>query len=244
MAAGFDGLLWFALALLVLNYLQRLLHSEIQIILLHLTRSPKWSILLFSFLFLPGVLLHEASHYLMAKLLRVRTGRFSILPRLLNDSRIRLGYVEVGQADTLRSTLIGMAPLLAGLTFTFLVTRLMNLAPLWSVLRDGKWGLFWFGLQLVPRIPNFWLWFYLTLVITSTMMPSPSDRHGWDGMILLIVVLAGLVILSGGGPWLFQNILLPLNDFLRGTSILLLLSIALHFLASFPLHLLRRLLGW
>lgn len=242
MAAGFDGLLWFALALLVLNYLQRLLHSEIQIILLYLTRSPKWSILLFSFLFLPGVLLHEASHYVMAKLLRVRTGRFSIIPRPLSDGRIRLGYVEVGQADALRSTLIGMAPLITGLAFTFLVTRIMNLTPLWSVLRDGKWELFWFGLGLVPRIPNFWLWFYLTLVITSTMMPSASDRHGWDGMALLIAVLAGLVLLSGGGPWLLQNILPPLNDFLRGTSLLLFLSITLHLLAFLPLHLLRRLL--
>ena len=49
---------------------------------------------IFSILFLPGVFLHEFSHFVMAKILRVRTGKFSIFPQSLPDGRLQLGYVE------------------------------------------------------------------------------------------------------------------------------------------------------
>jgi hypothetical protein len=242
MAAEFDGLIWFALALLGLTFLQRLLHSEVQLLLMYLTRNFQWTIRLFALLFLPGVLLHELSHYLMARLLGVRTGRFSLIPRPLSDGRLRLGYVEVGATDMIRSTLIGMAPLIAGLGLIFVIAQGMHLAPLWAVLRDGNWPLFWFGLSLLPRIPNFPFWFYLTLVISSTMLPSDSDRQGWLPLALLLSFLAGLILLGGGGPWLMQNILAPLSQFLRDVSLLLFFSILVHLLAYLPLALLRRLL--
>ncbi len=242
MAAEFDGLIWFALALAGLTFLQRLLHSEVQLLLMYLTRNLRWTIRLFSLLFLPGVLLHELSHYLMAKLLGVRTGRFSIIPRPLPDGRLRLGYVEIAETGMIRSTLIGMAPLIAGLGLIFAIAQRMHLAPLWAVLRDGNWPLFWFGLSLLPRVSNFPFWFYLTLVISSTMLPSASDRRDWLPLALLLGFLAGLILLGGGGPWLMQNILVPLSRFLQDVSLLLLFSILVHLLAYLPLSLLRRLL--
>ena len=72
----FDGLFWFALTLVPLALLQRLLHREIQAVLLILSRSPEFTIAMFSIIFLPGVLLHEFSHYLVAVVLGVRTARF------------------------------------------------------------------------------------------------------------------------------------------------------------------------
>ena len=67
---------------------------------------------IFSFIFLPGVFLHELSHFIMAKLLGVRTGRFSLLPQSLPDGRLQLGYVETTRSDIVRDSLIGAAPLI------------------------------------------------------------------------------------------------------------------------------------
>lgn len=243
MLLALDGLFWFALALLSLVYLQRRLHSKIQAILFLLTRDLRLTIALFSLLFLPGVLLHELSHYLMAKALGVRTGRFSLFPRMLSNGQIRLGYVEVGRADTLRGTLIGAAPLLSGLSFVFFITRMMNLAPLWSVLRDGHWSLFWLGIQWLPSIRGFPLWFYLTFAISSTMMPSESDRHNWSSFALLLGGLLLIIVLGGGGHWLVD--LMPgLNELLRGASVLLLVSLIVHAVLYPPLWLLHRLIAW
>ena len=70
-----ENALWLILTMALLAWLQMRLHQEVQLFFLLITRNPKLAILLFSLVFLPGVFLHEISHYLTAKLLRVRTGR-------------------------------------------------------------------------------------------------------------------------------------------------------------------------
>ena len=97
--SSFEGLIWFVLTLLPLVFLQRLLHREIQAVFLILSRSERVTITLFSLIFLPGVLLHELSHYGMAVLLGVDAARFSLIPQLLEDGRLQLGYVETAQTD-------------------------------------------------------------------------------------------------------------------------------------------------
>src|SRR5574339_544265 len=106
------GFLWFILMLVPLIFLQRLLHREIQSVFLIVTRNPGITMGIFSLIFLPGVFLHELSHFLMAKILRVPTGRFSLFPQSLPDGRLQLGYVETGRSDVVRDSLIGAAPLI------------------------------------------------------------------------------------------------------------------------------------
>src|SRR6185369_6452254 len=94
-----SGLVWFLFMLVPLIVLQRLLHREIQAVFLILTRDSRLTMGIFSMIFLPGVFLHELSHFVLAKILRVRTGKFSILPRPLPDGRLQLGYVETSRSD-------------------------------------------------------------------------------------------------------------------------------------------------
>src|ERR1700690_2441498 len=105
MVTQFNGLLWFVLTLLPLVFLQRLLHREIQAVFLILSRSERFTVTLFSLIFLPGVLLHELSHYGMAVLLGVKAARFSMIPQVLEDGRLQLGYVETVKTDFARDSL-------------------------------------------------------------------------------------------------------------------------------------------
>src|SRR5512134_1669722 len=98
----FLGLVWFIVMLVPLVVLQRLLHREIQAVFLILTRDTRLTMGIFSILFLPGVFLHELSHFVMAKVLRVRTGKFSVFPQSLPDGRLQLGFVETARADAVR----------------------------------------------------------------------------------------------------------------------------------------------
>src|SRR5512140_2833127 len=113
MLTSFDGFFWLLASLAILLILQRSLHREIQAILLLITRNPNITIGVFSLLFLPGVFLHELSHFILAKLLGVRTGKFSLLPQVLPDGRVQLGYVEAASADIVRDSLVGVAALLS-----------------------------------------------------------------------------------------------------------------------------------
>lgn len=239
-----DGLFWFALTLVPLALLQRLLHREIQAVFLILSRSPEFTVTIFSVLFLPGVLLHELSHYLAAVLLRVRTARFSILPQMMSDGRLQLGYVETARSDIVRDSLIGAAPLFAGgALIAYLAVARLDMTPLWNVLKGGQFNLFWVGLKLLPRVPDFPLWFYLVFTVSSTMLPSRSDRHAWLPLGVVVAVLLTLAILAGAGPWMLANAAPPLNVFLRSAAVILGLSAVVHAVLILPVALLHVLLA-
>src|SRR5258705_7262268 len=97
-----SGLVWFIFILVPLILLQRLLHREIQAVFLILTRDTRLTMGIFSMIFLPGVFLHELSHFVVAKILGVRTGKFSIFPQSLPDGRLQLGYVETARPSLVR----------------------------------------------------------------------------------------------------------------------------------------------
>ncbi len=243
MLTSFDGLFWLLATLVLLLFLQRTLHREIQSIFLILTRSPNFTMGIFSFIFLPGVFLHELSHLVMAKVLRVRTGKFSLLPQVLPNGRLMLGYVEAAHTDILRDSIVGVAPLISGMLFiAFAAVSRLHLVIMWDTLRNGQWSLFLLGLQTLPTIPDFWIWFYLTFAVSSTMMPSESDRHAWLPLGLVAVTLLVLVVVAGAGPWMLENLAPPINQFLRGTALILLVSIIVHILLIIPLLFIHRLL--
>ena len=227
--------------LLPLVFLQRFLHREIQAVFMIITRNSQLTTGLFSVLFFPGVFLHELSHYLMAKILRVRTRGFSMFPHSLSDGRLQMGYVETEQTDIFRDSLIGLSPLIAGTIFVaYAGIEHMQVHTLWDVLRNGQMELFWMGLGLLPFVQDFYLWFYLTFVISSAMMPSESDRHAWFPLGLWTAILLALALLAGAGSWMLENLAPLLNDFFNSVALLLGLSNALHVVLLIPFLSLHR----
>jgi hypothetical protein len=239
----FDGLLWLSVALLVFVFLQRLLHREIQAFFLILTRRPTVTQVLFALIFFPGVVLHELSHILIAKLLGVQTGKFSLIPHAQPDGTLRLGYVETVSGGFVRDALIGAAPLVMGSLFVaYSAIYQMHILPLWDLIHNTNWGVFWAMLVTIPNSSDFWLWFYLTFTISSTMMPSQSDRHAWLPLGFLIVGLLTAAIITGAGPWMLANLAPHFNKVLQALAMIFALSGVLHILLILPFWLLHQIL--
>jgi hypothetical protein len=155
-----------------------------------------------------------------------------------------MGYVETAQSDIIRDSIVGVAPLILGCLFiAYAAIFEMHLLDLWELLRTGQTELFMAGLRLIPEISDFWLWFYLTFTVSSTMMPSASDRHAWLPLSIFAVILLTLAIVAGAGPWMLTNLAPPLNAFFKSVSLIFGLSVILHILLIFPIFLVHKLLS-
>jgi hypothetical protein len=224
-----EGLLWFLLLLGPFLYLQRSLHREVQAFFLILTRRQDISVVIFSLLFFPGVALHETSHFLMARLLNVRTGRFSLIPRPLPDGRIQLGYVETARADFMRDSLIGVAPLLVGGGLVIYVGLAhLGLVTLWRSLAVGSLEVTLQALRQAYQQPDFWLWFYLAFTVSSTMLPSASDRRAWLPLAMVVLGLFFASLAAGAGPWMAEHLAPTLNVMLSTLALAITISALLH----------------
>lgn len=238
-----DGLMWLLLILGPLLFAQRRFHRETQTVLLLITRHHEISLALFSLLFFPGVLLHELSHYITARVLGVRTGRFSLLPTPLPDGRLRLGFVETASVDFIRDAFIGVAPLLTGGLFVaYAGIQRLKLPLLWDSLASGNIP-FTEALAAIPAQADFWLWFYLAFTVSSMMLPSASDRRGWLPLALVLGVLIGMALLSGAGPWMLAHLAPSLDKVFKAIAVTFSISVFLHLALLIPTWFVRKVLN-
>ncbi len=78
------------------------------------TLSGFMSINLLSLIFLPGIIVHELSHFFIAVILFVPVGDIEFTPKK-NDNGVKLGSIEIARTDPIRRSLIGFAPVFVGL---------------------------------------------------------------------------------------------------------------------------------
>lgn len=237
------GLWWFLLILGPLLILQSRFHRELQAVFLLITRQVDVSLILVSVLLLPGVLLHEVSHYMVAYILGVPTGKISIIPKVLGNGHLQLGYIETAKTDILRETLIGIAPLMAGVLFiAFVSFSQLGIPASWENLEVS-------GLLNSPsditklyNAADFWIWFYLIFAVSSTMMPSRSDRRAWLPVAVIVVIFLLLALTVGAGPWMWENLAAPFNQISQVLALVFGISLAIHVILIFPLFVARKLL--
>ncbi|HHY89486.1 MAG TPA: hypothetical protein GYA06_11265 [Chloroflexi bacterium] len=234
----------FLLCLLPFYAAQRWLHRELQAVFLTLTRRPDAALGLFALFLFPGVLLHEVSHWAAARLLGVPTGRISLIPRALPGGRLRLGYVQTAQTNLVKDALIGLAPFLTGAPLTgWIAGSRLGLAPLWDLALQGDWAAVRAALPLVTQQPDFWVWFYLAVCISSTMLPSPSDRRAWLPLAGATLAAGAAAAAAGAGTWMSLHLAPALDTFLSNLAAVLAGSLLVHLALALPVTALRVALG-
>jgi len=204
-------LIGLAVTLALLLLIERWIHRHLQGTMLLLTGDREMAVVLYALPLMPGILLHEISHALVAKLLGVRVGRVSVRPQL-TDERIQLGFVPVEKTDPVRASLIGLAPLLAGSAVILLIGYLFfGIGGVQRAFVEGAWsGLIARFIQMV-KAPDVWLWAYLIFAVSNTMLPSRSDRESWTPVLLFLAIAAGLAWFAGVGPAILERLGPPLN---------------------------------
>jgi hypothetical protein len=189
------------------------LQKKLSQFFLAITHSQKITIQWLSFIFLPGVVLHELAHWFVASMLFVRTGDIEFMPQLQGNT-VKLGSVAVAKTDPLRRFLIGVAPVLIGF-----------LALL---------GLFYF---LSPYIIAFnWQTFllvYASFEIGNTMFSSKKDMEGALGLVIALLFIFVVLYILGIRVEISNLSVLftpQLIDFLRKASMVVLIPLGINVL--------------
>lgn len=211
------SLVWLIIIFLLMLGLRRWIEAHVQGLAYLITGHPTVALWIFFLVFLPGTLVHELSHWLAAKLLGVPTGHIVIWPQIKRNGSLWLGAVQVGRADPVRSSLIGLAPLISGSLLVVLIGAHLQLGNLGSALASGRWELAWEALIRSVNLPDFWLWVYLLFAIANRMLPSPADREPWKPVIVFLVLLSVIIVGAGWTPRLrpeTRNAILDVVGFL------------------------------
>lgn len=193
--------LWVAIIFPVLLICQRWIQTHLHGISLLVTGKPERAYWLYAIILFPGVLIHELSHWVTAKILGIKTGSFSLTPRRKPDGSIQLGYVEYYRGKTLdpvRESIIGGAPLIVGTTLILLIgLRIFNVTDLAAAVETGDIDTLTIALADFFQTNFVLIWIYLIFAISNAMLPSKSDRRAWPAFIVAMVIFTGLVYLLG-----------------------------------------------
>lgn len=215
MSEAWIPFLWVMLAFIILVLMQRWIHTHLHGLSLLLTGKPERAVILYAVVLLPGVLLHEISHWLMANLLGVRTGALSLVPRRRADGSVQLGYVEYYKGrtlDPLRESAIGAAPLLTGTAVILLIAlRIFSVTSLGTAVRSGDLDTLYLALSELFQTNYILLWVYLLFAIGNGMLPSASDRKAWPAFLLVIGIVALVLYLLDLQDAVFSGLSQPVT---------------------------------
>jgi hypothetical protein len=218
------SILFFLIVFTLTIFLQQWLHRHIQGFALALTGNPGCAIRLLFYLLLPGVLLHEGSHYVAARLLFVRTNGINIGIGSTRTRQVSLGSVNIARTDPIRESIVGVAPFIVGLTAIWLIVG-------WGF---GVWPNSGLSLvQTVQRVRDYmydwttWLDLYLIFAVSTAMIPSESDREPWGPVITVFGLGVAILFLLGWTPRVPQDFvtlarqLLDALTFALGTAVII-----------------------
>ena len=227
--------------LLALLWAQRWITRNLQELGMYWLNDPDATLILYFVTMLPGVVVHELSHWLMAKGLFVRVSRPKLGPvRKERSRRVSLGSVRVGKVDRFRAGLIGVAPLLGGTAVILLIGHLVlgvgELAE--GMGGQGVRGIV-DGLGEMAGVADFWLWLYLIFSVANAMMPSESDMATVRPVLIFLGIVAVVLLIVTGVPTISPETVQTVNGMagFLGSAFVLTLAVDLLFMTLIGLML-------
>lgn len=142
---------------------------------------------LWSIIFLPGTILHEVSHFLVAAATGARTGGVEIFPDILEKDweaeekgkGTVLGYVQTQKLNPIRGFLVGLAPFISGLALLIWLTSLLQTSF------DSR------------AYTLFFLEVYLFFTIANSFFPSWSDIKQTLPLLVILAISLGIALFFG-----------------------------------------------
>ena len=216
---NFFWIIIFLIQVFILYLLSNSFHNKLHFLGAGITKNRLFIAKAVGYIFFIGTLVHELSHIIMARLLFVRTKNINLQTEIIDDKHIKYGTAEIEVTDPFRSTLIGIAPLIFGITLIYFLTLNINF--------------------------NFFSWvdvvkLFLISQISNSMFLSDSDTKDLKviSVILVIILLPILFLNAEYSFFSFDETIISIKNFFFNSSFVLFLkNLNLIFLVTLILNL-------
>ena len=210
-------LLFVILSLFCLLLTKKRMTSDLSHLVHRLGGSQHSVIIVWSTIFLPGTLIHEISHFLVAALTGARTGKIEIFPEYLEDkldeksTHVALGSVQTQKLNPIQGFLVGIAPFISGMAlliwFASLFQTSFTAKDIWLLLLEG----------------------YLFFTVANSFFPSWSDIKQALPFVIISLVVPVLAWYFGFQIFLNSNsyIWTILNSLWQAIGISVLINLSL-----------------
>ena len=210
-------LLFVILSLFCLLLTKKRMTSDLSHLVHRLGGSQHSVIIVWSTIFLPGTLIHEISHFLVAALTGARTGKIEIFPEYLEDkldeksTHVALGSVQTQKLNPIQGFLVGIAPFISGMALLIWLASLLQTSfaarDVWLLLLEG----------------------YLFFTIANSFFPSWPDIKQALPFVIISLVVALLAWYFGFQIFLNSNsyIWTILNSLWQAIGISVLINLSL-----------------
>ncbi|MFA9289047.1 MAG: hypothetical protein ACEQSA_04165 [Weeksellaceae bacterium] len=210
----------FILQLAALYWISRISIRELFQVLYTFFRSDHVVFSIISFIFLPGTIIHELSHFFMAMILLLRVREIHIFPEW-EGRYIKLGRVLYEKQDVFRGIIVGIAPVIVGILLLWWISTI----PLPTI---------WFKLGIG----------YVIFILSSTMFSSKQDLIDIVYIIPIGIMIALIIyVLNIDVSIIFRNkaFLAGLENFLYAINGYMLLSMGIHTVMIIGMKLVQKL---
>ncbi|MGB0388914.1 MAG: hypothetical protein ACPGWR_29180 [Ardenticatenaceae bacterium] len=236
----------FIVALGVLVVAHRVTTRVIFALFFRLTHSRSFCLYTYALLTWPGTVVHEFSHWLMAKLLGVPVGWPELLP---SHGGMVFGSVRHAHTDMFRHSLIGVAPLFFGSGVVAALAYNAFSLPVPALEISGVSSLLPLleAFPTVFEVPYAWVYIYFLFAVANGMMPSPTDRAAWPAVLLFASLSAALLLFLFGVPEVPLTVIewvLELSAWLSFAFIITAVLDAALLVIIWPVERLFWMLGW
>ncbi len=178
--------------------IERWLHQHIFKAGWLLSDSFQVTTILYYILFLPGIVLHEATLWLAAGLLNARAERSIGFPEAQAIGELRLNFIRLAE-DTGRAKrlIIRLCPVAAGMAALWAIAaHVFRWEELLGLAAEGSLDSLIAALSSLTGIADLWLWFYLAFVIANTMFPTLAGRSDRREKALVLVTAPALTFIA------------------------------------------------
>lgn len=183
------------LLFLLFRQTERWLHQHIFKLGWLLSNSLQVTTVVYTIIFLPGIILHESVLWLAAGLLNVRAERSIRFPELQDIGELRLNFIMLADsAGRVKRLIIRVCPAGAGiLALWAIAVHVFQWEALLELAASGSLDALLEAVASLAHTADVWLWFYLTFVFANTMFPTSAERSDRREKALVLVVAPLLV---------------------------------------------------